>query len=401
MMARKPTYKGLEQRVKDLEKEAVERKGTEKALTDSEDPVIAKKTGTIIAGILILFALYLTSLHSYLLFHGLAEIFSIVVACGIFILAWNSRRFLDNNYLLFLGIAYLFVAGLDLIHTLGYTGMSVFTGYATNLPAQLWIASRYMESLSLLIAPLFIGRKLKTNFVFTAYTLAIFVLLGSIFYWPIFPICFVEGVGLTPFKKISEYIISLILLGSIALLFQKRKEFDAGVLRLLIASIIVTITSELAFTFYSHAYGLANLIGHYFKIVSFYLIYKAIIETGLVKPYDLLFRNLKQSEEDLRYERDNLQKALAKVKTLSGLLPICSNCKKIRDDKGYWNQIEAYIRDHSEADFSHGICPECAKKLYPEFYKGDYYRRENLFKHRIYTPISCDFSNSVRIPLLL
>ena len=375
MMARKPTYKGLEQRVKDLEKEAVERKGTEKALTDSEDPIIANKTGTIIAGILILFALYLTSLHSYLLFHGLAEIFSIVVACGIFILAWNSRRFLDNNYLLFLGIAYLFVAGLDLIHTLGYTGMGVFTGYATNLPAQLWIASRYMESLSLLIAPLFIGRKLKTNFVFAAYTLAIFVLLGSIFYWPIFPICFVEGVGLTPFKKISEYIISLILLGSIALLFQKREEFDAGVLRLLIASIIVTITSELAFTFYSHAYGFSNLIGHYFKIVSFYLIYKAIIETGLVKPYDLLFRNLKQSEEDLRYERDNLQKALAKVKILRGLLPICSNCKKIRDDKGYWNQIEAYIRDHSEADFSHGICPECAKKLYPEFYKGDYISR--------------------------
>lgn len=62
-----------------------------------------------------------------------------------------------------------------------------------------------------------------------------------------------------------------------------------------------------------------------------------------------------------------LQEALAKVKTLSGFLPICANCKKIRDDKGYWNQIEAYIRDHSEAEFSHGICPDCAKKLYPEF----------------------------------
>jgi len=66
-----------------------------------------------------------------------------------------------------------------------------------------------------------------------------------------------------------------------------------------------------------------------------------------------------------------LKEALSKVKTLSGLLPICANCKKIRDDKGYWNQIEVYIRDHSEADFSHSICPECAKKLYPEFYKGD------------------------------
>lgn len=63
--------------------------------------------------------------------------------------------------------------------------------------------------------------------------------------------------------------------------------------------------------------------------------------------------------------------AHAKVKTLSGMLPICSSCKNIRDDKGYWSQIEAYIRDHSEAEFSHSVCPECAKRLYPEFYKGD------------------------------
>ena len=61
-----------------------------------------------------------------------------------------------------------------------------------------------------------------------------------------------------------------------------------------------------------------------------------------------------------------LRHALDRVKQLSGLLPICSSCKKIRNDKGYWSQIEEYIKDHSEADFSHGICPECAKKLYPD-----------------------------------
>ena len=64
-----------------------------------------------------------------------------------------------------------------------------------------------------------------------------------------------------------------------------------------------------------------------------------------------------------------LQAALAKVNKLSGLLPICASCKKIRDDKGYWNQIESYIREHSEAEFSHGICPECVKKLYPELHE--------------------------------
>jgi AmiR/NasT family two-component response regulator len=66
-----------------------------------------------------------------------------------------------------------------------------------------------------------------------------------------------------------------------------------------------------------------------------------------------------------------LEDALAQVETLSGLLPICSSCKKIRDDEGYWNQLEVYIRDHSEVEFSHGLCPKCAKELYPEVFGDD------------------------------
>jgi len=72
---------------------------------------------------------------------------------------------------------------------------------------------------------------------------------------------------------------------------------------------------------------------------------------------------LSLQRETLQKEREN---ALLKVKILSGLLPICASCKKIRDDKGYWNQIEAYISNHSEAEFSHGICPGCINKLYPD-----------------------------------
>jgi len=64
---------------------------------------------------------------------------------------------------------------------------------------------------------------------------------------------------------------------------------------------------------------------------------------------------------------DELRQALAEVKTLRGILPICSHCKKIRDDRGYWNQLESYIQSHSEADFSHGICEECARIHYPDF----------------------------------
>ncbi|MGA2225041.1 MAG: PAS domain S-box protein [Syntrophobacteraceae bacterium] len=80
----------------------------------------------------------------------------------------------------------------------------------------------------------------------------------------------------------------------------------------------------------------------------------------------------KQMEIEREKFVSELQEALARIKVLSGLLPICANCKKIRDDQGYWRQIEVYIRDHSDAEFSHGICPGCAKKLYPELFDEMY-----------------------------
>ncbi len=80
---------------------------------------------------------------------------------------------------------------------------------------------------------------------------------------------------------------------------------------------------------------------------------------------------LRRLNAELQSHSEQLQAALDKVKQLSGLLPICANCKKIRDDEGYWQDVAVYIRDHSEVEFSHGLCPDCAKALYPEFYKGD------------------------------
>lgn len=80
-----------------------------------------------------------------------------------------------------------------------------------------------------------------------------------------------------------------------------------------------------------------------------------------------IVRTLRYAIERQRLTTE-LKTALNQVKQLKGLLPICSHCKRIRDDQGYWNQIESYIRDHSEAEFSHSICQECARKHYPELY---------------------------------
>jgi hypothetical protein len=331
---------------------------------------VSKRLLIVSAGILVFLGLYLTSLYSYLFFHSVAEIFSVVVAFGIFSVVWNARRFMDNNYLSVLGVAYLFIGGLDLLHTLAYKGMGVFVGHGANLATQLWIAARYLESISVLIAPWFLQKKIYIFQLFTCYLAVFIFILLSIFYWNIFPVCYHEATGLTAFKIYSEYVICLMLLLSIAAIFRKRNEFDPDVFKLIIASIASTIGAELAFTIYLNVYGPLNLIGHFFKIISFFLIYRAVIVTGLKKPYSIMFRNLKKSEEILQVEKNRLEAALSQIRTLSGLLPICANCKKIRDDQGYWNQIEAYIRDHSDAQFSHSICPECVKKLYPEL-EGD------------------------------
>lgn len=322
----------------------------------------------------LLAGLYLTSLYSYLLFHSLAELFSIVVAFSLFVIAWNSKKYIRNQYLLFIGIAYLFIGLLDLLHTLSYKGMAIFPDY-DFYANQLWIGARYLESLSLLFAfvYLYTRKNVRPYLLLGIYTVITALLVCSIFVWKIFPECFIEELGLTSFKKNSEYVICAILSLNIFLLYKNQNRFEKIIYLLLLAALICTIVSELAFTFYVSNYGLSNLVGHYFKLFSFILVYQAIVKTCIEDPYRLIFRELDNTNGKLRMEVETrkraeaeLTKALSDVKKLSGLLPICASCKNIRDDQGYWRQIESFIREHSEADFSHGICPDCVRKMYPE-----------------------------------
>ncbi len=296
-------------------------------------------------------------------------------------ITWNSRRYIKNQYILFIGIAYLFIAFLDLLHTLAYKGMPIFTDY-DYYANQLWIAARYMESITLVAAFYFLGsdKNYKPEMIFAVYAIMTILIVLSVFVWKVFPVCFVEDIGLTPFKKISEYVICIILTAGIFLLNKNKHGFEPKIYQYLLVSIVCSILSELAFTFYVNNYGFSNLIGHYFKLFSFYLIYKAIIETGIQQPYDFIFRELDTANKNLKgeiktrikieNERElliqKLQNALTDVKTLTGLIPICSHCKNIRNDEGYWTQLEAYIQEHSDAMFSHSICRECAEKYYPD-----------------------------------
>ena len=256
---------------------------------------------------LLLAGLYFASLYNFLLFHSLAEIFSIVVSCAVFMVVWNARGLIDNNYLMVVGISFLFVGGIDAMHTLAYKGMGVFPGQGANQATQLWIAARFLQAFSFLTAPFLFGRRIRFGWVCAGYAAATALLLASVFVWKNFPTCFEEGVGLTGFKKASEYIISGIFLVSGGLLVTRRDKFEKDVLQLLTLSIALMIAAELAFTFYVSVYGLSNLVGHFFKILSFLLVYRAIVETGFSKPYGLIFREMKKNEEALLRSQEELE----------------------------------------------------------------------------------------------
>lgn len=255
----------------------------------------------IILGAALLIALFFVSRYNYLLFHSIAELFSIAVAWSVFLLVWNVRLYMKNNALIFLGISYLFIGFLDLLHTLSYEGMGIFQiTNSSNLATQFWISARGLEALSLLCFSVFLGHRLKLHLLFWIYIGITVFLMGSMLVWGIFPVCYVEDVGLTPFKIGSEYAISLMLLIAIFYLRKKKDQLDLKVYHLLVAAMALTIAAEIAFTFYTSVYGLSNLIGHYFKIISFFLIYLALVHSGLIRPYGTLFKELSQEKEALR-----------------------------------------------------------------------------------------------------
>ena len=255
---------------------------------------------SVFAMVAALVGLPFIGLNNYLLFHSLVEIFSVVVAGGIFMIAWKSRVFRTNGYLSLIGIAFLFIGGLDTLHLLAYKGMGVFHGYGTDLSVQLWIAARYMQATALAAAPFFVKRIIKPESVFLCCILAFSAILASIFSLGLFPSCYIEGSGLTRFKIISEYIISAMMVFSAAAFIRNKGNLDRNVLKLLVLFLGTAVLSEIFFTAYASVYGFSNMIGHLLKSVSFCFLFFAVIDTGVSRPYSLIFMDLERSKEELR-----------------------------------------------------------------------------------------------------
>ncbi|MCX6692927.1 MAG: ATP-binding protein [Methanoregula sp.] len=262
----------------------------------------------------IILGLWVVSTMNYLLFHSLVELASIIVCFTIFVIVWNTRDKIDNGYFIVVGLAFFFIGAIDLFHTLAYKGMGVFLETAGGLQTQLWIAARYLQAFTLLAAPFFIRRKVRTAPLLVIYSAATALLLWMIFAG-MFPACFIEGQGLTPFKITSEYIISILLIAATVLLYWKRAAFNPRVFHYLVAFNLLTICAELSFTSYSNLYGFMNTIGHFFRFAAVYCLYIAIVTVALRNPFDLLYSELKEKSVALEQSVEQL-KELDRLKSM-------------------------------------------------------------------------------------
>jgi hypothetical protein len=260
---------------------------------------IRKSMVLIIVWVFVLIALGATSAYGYLLFHGLSEVLIVIFAASIFIVTWSVRRLLVNNYLLVAGVGMLFMGTIEVLHLLTFKGMGVFPDIDSNVPTQLWLASRYLLVATLIAAPLAINKQMNAIKVLLTFLAATILILLSIMFG-LFPAAYTEGSGLTSFKIYSEYLIAGILIISAYLLYSKRKSFKTKTYQLLLGFILINVGAELFFTSYIGVYDFANLTGHIFALTAFLLLFLAIVKECYSDPVKVLFNDLDKSEQKFR-----------------------------------------------------------------------------------------------------
>lgn len=255
-----------------------------------EGPNKIKQHWTWLVPLALATSLLIVSYFNVLLFHTLAELFAIAVAITLSVVAWHMYPFTKNNYLMFLGCGYFWVAMLDLFHALAYKGIGVFGYESSNPTVELWLMARYFEATILLLSPLFLTALVKRNTLFGVAGVIAFV-LGALVFTDSLPVAYIEGQGLTSFKIFSEYTIIALMIAAIVFLWQKRSLVEARIFKLVVTSIGLTICAELFFTFYLTIFDFSNIAGHIFKLFSFWLIFIAVIRTTLESPFLALARD--------------------------------------------------------------------------------------------------------------
>lgn len=229
-------------------------------------------------------ATYGLSKYNYLIYHIAMELVISMVGILIFTTSFISRSLVKKNIFTFMGPTFLTASLIGILHTLTFKGMNLIPGYGSNLPTQLWIIQSYLIALAFLFSILFFDKKFPYCVVLVS-TCVISLGLTILCFARLFPTCYIDGQGLTLFKKSSEYIIIVIYLLSL-LAFSKRKKFEPSFYKRVVAVICLFILSGFCFTLYRDVYGIYNFLGHYIRGLAFAIIFLSLLYDLILPPYN-------------------------------------------------------------------------------------------------------------------
>ncbi|HHV71581.1 MAG TPA: SpoIIE family protein phosphatase [Clostridia bacterium] len=307
----------------------------------------------------------------YLTWHNLFELMSCVVSFSIFAVTFYTYSWTGNKRSLFLGCLFFLVGLLDMFHALSYNGMPVFfTSSSAPKATTFWIVARLCMAIGLTIS-WFIPRKDTERrvspwiFFVPACTLAIAFLIIVNYCPQILPPMYIEGVGLTKTKIYLEYFVISLLSLSVLLFLQQYRVYKEKIYVLFVSALIISICGELAFTLYLSVYDTYNLVGHLYKLVSYYLFFKLLFIHNVYRPYEDLYK----ARQEISDYANNLEKLVAERTS-----QIAEVNEKILSDLDSAKRIQqAFL----PADFlSFGEVEFSADYIFSERLGGDFY---NIF----------------------
>lgn len=266
--------------------------------------------------IMILLGLILISKTNYYVFHSFAETFSCFIAMGILFVSINTNRISKNNFFMFLGIGYVFVLVLDLLHTYSYGDLIIVSNGSYDMETKFWVASRGLELITLMISFVFIFKKdVPANYyiIFMGYFVFVgFIIYDIMYLQRFFPVLRTPEYGITNVKIYAEYVMAFGFAACCLIVFLARKNMDRSLYVMIESALICKFISELFFTLYGDITDIYNMLGHIFKVVSYYFTYMGIIVNGLERPYEMINFNLSKADAAIR-EKERQRKSMEDI----------------------------------------------------------------------------------------
>jgi len=254
------------------------------------------KTITVSVWILIALASWAVSRFNFLLFHSFIEITAILIAGVLVSMAFISRG--KNVLVLRMGYLYSVVMFLDVLHTISYAVFCLKKTRTANQPTQFWILGRVLESSGLALA-LVLPKKRNLNIAYFVGLMIAGALGTTAISFGYFPCCFIPGTGLTSFKILMEYVVLAIIVLSIYLLFKSDSPDILPYRKYYFLALILTAAGELVFTTYTDVYGFSNMLGHIFRLISYFVILQGIVYRSIREPIDSLYNRINKTQEEL------------------------------------------------------------------------------------------------------